>query len=262
VYARTSALRNLHLDLDACARIEAECCDYARHLLLQIFGPCTPDRQRPKLKSLRISDMCFMLAGDLLPRLVNLEELEHLQLECCQDIDPFLRSLEPLSLSLTSVYIGTYHCPHGVVGDAMDGFLRSLQPCKRIALNFTAMNRLNERIFLQHASAIESLRLEDYDEDASPVPRFDYAPNLEQLALTDVYMESGNSQETQESMWFEHYTPLQVSATQTELKHITVRTNPISSGYAAQARAPEGAQSSQTYRLFLSSDWRSKSETF
>jgi hypothetical protein len=115
VYARTPALRNLHLEAPYNTG-EGECCEYGRQILGQIFGPCAPGRHRPKLKSLRISELCFMLAGDLLPKLVDLQELEHLQLEYCMDIHPFLRHLAQLRPNLSSFYLGTGYNPT-VTGD-------------------------------------------------------------------------------------------------------------------------------------------------
>lgn len=109
VYARTPALRNLDLELATCDLEGEGCCANGWNLLDRIFGPRSTSRQAPTLKSLRITRMCLMLAGDALPQLMNLKELEHLQLIQCTDIDPFLQNLESLRLEFSSVCIDEFY---------------------------------------------------------------------------------------------------------------------------------------------------------
>jgi hypothetical protein len=229
IYARTPALLNLDLELETCnLGGDEDCCPHGLDVVNRLFGPHDTTRQAPKLKSLRITRMCLMLAGNALPQLMNLEELEHLQLVRCTDIDPFLRNLAALRLNLSSLCLKNFHrddAPFFAVND----FIRSLAPLKRITLKWGGICLLDELCLQQHASSVESLRIEDTTPTESPfMPYSEHAPKLEQLALSGFTTEVENWPTSwRSSLWF-RVRPLQkVSKRLGELANNVAWTNHI-----------------------------------
>jgi hypothetical protein len=195
IFARTPALRALDLELESVDDNGAEdCCELGEYLLLKVFGSVV--RQPPKLKALRISRMCLKLAGDLLSKAVSLDELEHLQLIECRDVDPFLRKLEAFHLNLSSLCIERSERTHWS-GLALRGFILSLgPPLKRLRLNCDDYEIITFDDLLKHAASIECLLIEVNDPEQPPLdaPFNRMFTRLEQLALSGHNIEDGHWQ--------------------------------------------------------------------
>lgn len=205
VCANTPALRNLDLDFGASQREgSGECCEDGKLFFSKLLSQETTTHQLPKLKTLRVANVCLMSAGNLLPTLLKLENLEHLQLIICLDVYPLLQSLGSLHLSLSSLCIEDCKTDSWDSDYGVDDFIRSLQSLKRIMLRFygvAASDVFDWSSLRQHATSIECLRIEDTDVSNGPPDQpiygaqpFIRAPNLEQLALSSLDIEDGEWQ--------------------------------------------------------------------
>lgn len=191
ILARTPALRHLDLELETYDIYDdGECCDAAVRILQNMFHSRMETGQPTRLKSLRIASMCLLEAGVLLPDIMDLSMLEHLQLVWCTDIDPFLRHLGPLNLSLSSLRIEDFHRVDKT-DFAVNDFIRSLKPLKRIMLKFTGIWYFSLRTLQHHYPSLESLCIEGKPFEQAMVPTTGLAPNLEQLALFGSKLEVG-----------------------------------------------------------------------
>lgn len=187
--ARTPALRSLDLELLRCEDFEdTECCHSAVEIFQDLFRSRIKAGQPTRLRSLRIASMCFMNLGKLLPSIIDLSGLEHLQLIRCIDIDPFLRNLESLHLGLSSLSIEDFHRWH-VADFALNDFIRSLKPLKHLTLEFQSIWDFDDRALQLHQPSLEFLRMEDDPWRAAIVPDLRHASNLEQLALCGFNLE-------------------------------------------------------------------------
>jgi hypothetical protein len=134
--------------------------------------------------------MYLTLAGGLPTTLFDLTELNHLQLIRCTNINAFLRTLESLGLSLSSVWIENYDKMERYES-AVNDFIRSLRTLKRCTLLSTHLSVLDETPLRQHASSLESLRIEGLDDYDPPIlPTCWSTPNLEQLAISGMWVDN------------------------------------------------------------------------
>lgn len=191
ILARTPALRSLDLELEGCDICEdQDCCDGAVNIIQMMFSSRIETGATIRLRSLRITSMCLLYASMLLLEVLDLGMLEHLQLVRCIGIDPFLRYLEALNLDLSSLCIED--CFRFDTTDfAVNDFIRSLKPLKRITLKFMGIWFFDLRTLQPHYTSLESLRIEDNPLEQAMLPTTRLAPNLEQLALFGFKVEDG-----------------------------------------------------------------------
>lgn len=189
IAARMPALRNLELELEEIdLYYQLGCCDSSVEVVQNICSPCMETGQPAHLKSLRIACMCLRHVGRLLTKVLDLSMLEHLQLINCADIAPFLRSLHPLNLKLSSFSIEK--CDWlDTTEFGVNNFISSLKLLRRLTLQFPNIHFFDKRVLEQHYSSLESLRIEYIRIGRSPsVPEtwspFGHTPKLEQLAMS------------------------------------------------------------------------------
>lgn len=192
IITQIPALRSLDLDLETSyIDEEEECCQNGVHIVQRTFYSHIENRQATKLKSLRIKFMCLLDVSELLTTVLELKDLKHLQLVHCMDVDPFLRRLEPLRLSLLSLCIE--NCGRDKSTDfAVNDFIRSLKLLKRFTLQLEDLDNFDSRTLQLHYSSLESLRIPVLDFLCEPsAVAFGPAPGLEQLALSSFKFEEG-----------------------------------------------------------------------
>jgi hypothetical protein len=185
ILARTPALQYLDIELENCDFDEqSTCCDSGAGVVRGMFRSRINAGQPTKLKSLRIASMCLLHAGTLLLNIVDFSALEHLQFIHCIDIDPFLRTLIPFNLNLSSLLIEGVH-RWDTAEFAVSEFIRSVKPLKNLSLKFSGIDYSQDWVLRPHYSSLESLRI-DADPLMHPITlkfKGTPCPNLEQLAL-------------------------------------------------------------------------------
>lgn len=185
----TPALRSLDLVLEKREIFEDEdCCDGAVSVVESIFGTGNETKRTVTLKTLRITSMCLLLAGELLTTVVELKNLKHLQLVRCQDINPLLRGLGPLRLTLSSLSIEDC-CEEYSTDFATNDFIRSVAPLKRLTLKCSSTRTFDQSTLQTHCDSLRSLLVEGDPEEDPSVMTLGNAPRLEQLALSGFRLE-------------------------------------------------------------------------
>ena len=254
ILARTPALRYLDLELESYDIYDDdECCDAAVRILQQMFHRIESG-QPTRLKSLRITSMCLLHAGMLLPDIMDLRMLEHLQLARCLDIDPFLRQLERFDLNLLSLCIEDFFRVD-IADFAINDFIRSLKPLKRITLIFAGIWSFDLRTLQPHYSSLESVRIEGCSLEQAMVLASRLALNLEQLAMFGFKLEESLSDGRAVPLC--HIKHWVVYFRMNQPKNIIVSTDQIR--HTGHAQAPAIAQSPQTYNSLLFSTQNSHS---
>jgi hypothetical protein len=108
-------------------------CETSQKVLDTLFATGYDTSPRAKLKSLRITSMSFQSAGAILPTVVSLNELEHLQVLYCQHTDRLYESLSQLNLTLKSLCEETFSTPPDD-GAPLKTILRSLAPLQKLRI--------------------------------------------------------------------------------------------------------------------------------
>ena len=207
IFKHTPALQGLDLESQLSrygSRTQLTCCEIDAEIFKGLFTSCANARYHARLKKLRIGLMCLEQSGKLLPRLLNLEGLETLQLVDCDEIGSFIEHLTQLQLHLYSVYIDRDgDGPRDVA--AISDFIASLAAPKRISLlcevDYPYDRQIDVVCLQKHAQSIEYLRLEDNNatrltsglSDQKPqfCSFFEHASNLKQLSLSGPVLDDG-----------------------------------------------------------------------
>lgn len=170
-----------------------------------LFIGKTQARRCPNLKALRIESMWFASAGEILPTLLDLDRLEHLQLSGCNQTNRIYESFSQLQLKLRSFtdeiscnghYQGLHSLPAGSRGST-SAFLSSLQNLHKFRLRGTPCDTGTETFdwaaLASNASSIRILEMTDhrgngpFTEDSTALPGFralcENAAQLQQLSI-------------------------------------------------------------------------------
>jgi len=161
-------------------------------------------RRCPNLKALRIESMWFSSAGEVLPTLLDLDTLEHLQLSGCNQSNRFYESLSQLQLKLRSFsdelscngHTRGLHLPAGSQGST-SAFLSSLKSIQKFRIRGTPCDSGTESFdwaaLASNSSSIRVLEMTDhrgngpFSEDSTALPGFrtlcENAAQLQQLAI-------------------------------------------------------------------------------
>jgi hypothetical protein len=139
-----------------------------------LFIGKTQARRCPNLKALRIESMWFSSAGDVLPTLLDLGKLEHLQLSQCNQTNRLYESLSQLQLKLRSFtdefscnghHQGLHNMPAGSQ-ISTSAFLSSLKGIQKFRLRGTPCDWRIETFdwaaLASNASSICILEMTDY----------------------------------------------------------------------------------------------------
>jgi len=190
IFACTPALRSLDLELGMPDLFDdGECCDSAIDVAQRMFHHESKMVQPIRLKSLRMTSMCFRLVSRMLTTNLDLKDLKHLQLISCTEIDPFLHEIQPLGLHLSSLCIA-FPEQEDMDYRALPNFIRSLKPLKRLTLDYSGIDLYEDCETLRpHYSSLESLRVDDDPRQGPMMSIFEPAPNLDQLALSGFNLE-------------------------------------------------------------------------
>jgi hypothetical protein len=137
-----------------------------------LFIGKTLARRCPNLKALRLESMWFSSAGDVLPTLLDLGRLEHLQLSGCNQTNRLYESLSQLQLNLTS-FTDELSCNGHYLRNLPAGsqssnsaFLSSLKGIQRFRLRGTpcdsGIETFDWAALASNASSIRTLEMTDH----------------------------------------------------------------------------------------------------
>jgi hypothetical protein len=170
-----------------------------------LFIGKTHARRCPNMKALRIESMWFASAGAVLPTLLDLGRLEHLQFSGCNQTNRIYESFSQLQLGLRSFtdelscnghYQGLHNIPTGSQG-ATSAFLSSLKALHKFRLRGTPCDSGTETFdwaaLASNASSIRILEMTDYrgkgpfSQGSTALPGFralcETATQLQQLSI-------------------------------------------------------------------------------
>jgi hypothetical protein len=137
-------------------------CAAGREVISALFGLDYATQPHAKLKRLRITSISFQSAGEILPTVVSLDQLEHLHLSQCQDTEPLYESLSQLNLSMKSFC----DMSNNSLGrEAMRAFLKLLSPVQKLRasdeLYMHGGDRFDWSTLVSHAPELRFLEVAD-----------------------------------------------------------------------------------------------------
>lgn len=162
----------------------------------RLFGYSNAARRCPKLKCLRVEGLCLESSGVVLPTLLDIERLEHLQLAKCFHSNRLCEVLAQMRLRLKS-FSDEVSCNDPVEGST-GVFLTSVGPLEKLRITSHPDTRefqaFSWNALMPHATKLRLLELNDWMPFSNPldgenrtIAEFksfcELAPQLQQLAI-------------------------------------------------------------------------------